>query len=70
MIKNFSGLEIKIGERAYQLVCALDSPIGELHDALCHMKNFVIHKVNEINSKESQATTPLTPEPEAPTPEA
>jgi len=71
MIKNFSGLEIKLGERIYRLICDLDSPIGELHDSLCHMKNFVIQKVNEINSKESQASTPLTTEPAAPpTPEA
>lgn len=47
MLKNLSKLEIKIGERVYQFLCDIDSPIGEVHDSLSAMKGFVIQKINE-----------------------
>lgn len=47
MLKNISKLEVHIGERSYQFLCDMDSPIGEVHDALASMKDFVIQKINE-----------------------
>lgn len=58
MLSNITKLEIKIGERAYQLFCAVDSPIGEVHDALCSMKGFVIQKIQEAQNKEEASKEP------------
>ncbi len=55
MIKNFTSLEHAIGERIYQFYCDPSSPLGELHDALTAMRNFVIDKMKEVDkSKEEQ----------------
>lgn len=50
MLNNIAKLEVKIGERDYQLLCEVDSPIGEVHDALSQMKLFVINKMKEVES--------------------
>lgn len=44
MIKSKTVLHHKIGDRDYNLEVSPDSPLGELHDALVAMKNFVIQK--------------------------
>lgn len=46
MIKNIATLEVKIGERIYKLLCDIDSPLGEVHDSLSQMKNYVIERIN------------------------
>jgi len=51
MIKNKTHLEIKIGERSYELVCDNDAPLGELHDAVQTIKNFIIEKINQFNQQ-------------------
>jgi hypothetical protein len=57
MIKNITTLEHKIGERVYQFICDPQSPLGELHDALHAMRNFVISKMQEVDKKnEEQAS--------------
>lgn len=48
MITNVSRIEVKIGERIYHLLCAVDSPLGEVHDALSAMKALVIKKMEEL----------------------
>jgi ferredoxin len=50
MIKNLTELEIKIGERIYKFLCAMDAPLGEVHDAMNQMKGFVIEKLNEAHA--------------------
>ncbi len=50
MFNQIGKLEVKIGDRLYQLFCAVDSPIGEVHDALSQMKMFVIDKMKEIEN--------------------
>ncbi len=47
MLKNKTVLEVKIGERNYLLECDPNSPLGELHDALAQMINFVIDKMQQ-----------------------
>lgn len=49
MLSTVSKIEIKIGERFYQLLCQGDSPLGELHDVLSQMKGFVVEKMQEID---------------------
>lgn len=52
MIKNKTVLETKVNERAYRLECSPDSPLGELHDAICEMKSYVVQMIHEANAKE------------------
>jgi hypothetical protein len=49
MIKNTSILEIKKEERVYQLHCAPDSNLGELHDVLTEMRGFIVNRMVEID---------------------
>lgn len=50
MISNIAKFEIKIGERAYQLLCDQQSPLGELYDVLSQMKGHVVNKMKELDS--------------------
>ncbi len=47
MIKNKTVLEVKMGERTYELMCSPDSPLGELYDVLFQMQSYVIGKIND-----------------------
>ena len=47
MIKQKIVLEVKIGERIYELDCSPDSPLGEIHDALSSMKFMIIEKMKD-----------------------
>ena len=49
MLKNIVKLEKKIGDRIYHFICDPDSPVGEIHDALHEMKDFVVNKMIEIH---------------------
>ncbi len=51
MIKSKTLLEHKIGERVYEFHCDPNSPLGELHDALTVMRNFIIDKIRDIDSE-------------------
>lgn len=52
MIKNLATLEVKIGEKAYKLLCEADSTWGEVHDVLYQMKSFVVQKINEAHQSD------------------
>ena len=54
MIKNKTILEVKIGERTYQMECFPDSPLGELHDALSQMKGYVIDRMKDVEKKQEE----------------
>ena len=54
MINNIVKIEVKIGERSYQMLCELNSPLGELHDALTQMKHLIINKMKELQSPPPQ----------------
>lgn len=45
-------MEVKIGDRLYELSCDTDSPLGELHDALCSMKAHVVNLIVEHQKNE------------------
>ncbi len=51
MIKCKTVLHHKIGERIYNLEMDNESPLGEIHDALIAMRNFIIAKMQEIDQK-------------------
>lgn len=56
MIKQQTLLEVKAGERTYELACSPDSPLGELYDAICAMKSFIVQRINEEQQKETPET--------------
>lgn len=45
MLKQKSLLEVKKNERLYQFYCDCDSPLGELHDALAEIKQYVVQRI-------------------------
>ena len=49
MIKNFVALEHKVDDRVYQFFCDPNAPLGEIHDAICKMKSYVVDKIVEHN---------------------
>lgn len=58
MIKNVTALEIKVNERIYKFLCEVDSPLGEVHDILSQMKNFVVERINKIHEQEQKKANP------------
>ena len=52
MIKNQTVLEVKKGERIYQLSLSSESPLGELFDVLMEMRGFVIERLQEASKAE------------------
>lgn len=54
MLKNKTVLEVKIGERLYELSLDASSPIGEVFDALSQMQSFVVQKINESQPKKEE----------------
>lgn len=49
MLSTQVKLEVEVGERCYQFLCPNDAPIGEVHDALCTMKSFVVNRIQEAD---------------------
>lgn len=54
MIKQKTILEVKIGDRVYELSCGADSPLGELHDALMQMKGFCVDRMIQAHKDEKE----------------
>lgn len=54
MLNMISKLEVKIEDRVYQLLCDNDSSLGELHDVLHKMKNFVIQRMQELENMQKE----------------
>lgn len=53
-IKQKTLLEVKVGDRVYSMECYSDAPLGEVHDALCNMKAYVVSRINEMQANEEQ----------------
>ena len=62
MIQNVTRLEHKIGDRVYHFLCDMQSPVGEVHDALCMFKSFAMAKMNEAHEAEKQHQEENKPE--------
>ncbi len=54
MLKTHAQLEVKIGERIYQLNLPSDAPLGEVHDAVFQMRSFVISKILEAQKADEK----------------
>lgn len=54
MIKQKTILEVKINDRVYELLCASEAPLGELHDVLMQMKGYCVDRMVAAQ-KEEQA---------------
>lgn len=54
---NQLSLEANINGRKYYLICEKDSPIGEIHDVMCMLKNHIIG-VMQNEGKPPQSATP------------
>lgn len=53
MIKTSAMLEVKRGERVYQLNLPSDAPLGEVHDVLFQMRSYVIERINEAQKNDA-----------------
>ena len=49
MKKNLTSIEIKVGERLYQLLVEPTAPLGELHDVLFQMKTHVLDLMKQAD---------------------
>lgn len=55
MFKQKLHLEVKGKEdRVYRLECEPNSPLGEIHDALCAMKNVVVQQIVKIQESDKK----------------
>jgi len=54
MFRAKSYLEVKVGERVYQIMCNDDSPLSELIDVLDMVKKQVQGVLEEIEKKKSE----------------
>jgi hypothetical protein len=52
MIQYRTALETKRNERHFCLVCDNDSPLGEVFDVLCEMREYVIGRMQEVQKKD------------------
>lgn len=50
MKKTLTSIEIKVGERLYQMLVQSDAPLGELHDVLFQMKAYVLDLMNKADA--------------------
>jgi hypothetical protein len=51
MIKNKTVLEFEINGRKYSLELDPNAPLGEVHDVLCHFREFVVNRIKEEMDK-------------------
>ncbi len=55
MLKQQAVLEVKVGERVYNLSLDALSPLGEVYDALCQMKGYIVQRmVDEQKASDAQ----------------
>lgn len=71
MLTNKITLEVQKAERAYQLLLEPNAPLGEIHDVLLEMREFVAQKIKEIlDSQKPPQEAPVIDAPVAQTAEA
>ena len=63
MITTQTVLTISANGREYKLHCSNDSPLGELFDVLCQMKQLVINKIKDsqpaVDAAPGDASVPV-----------
>jgi hypothetical protein len=63
MKKTLTSIEIKVGERLYQMLVQSDAPLGELHDVLFQMKAHVLELMKQADAP-AQSEVVVEPEKE------
>lgn len=61
MIRTETVITVKIKERDYELHCASDSPLGELHDALMQMKGYCVERMISAQQEEMKIAEEMKP---------
>ena len=54
MQKTITKLEIKKGDRTYIFLLENDSPLGETHDVLIELRQYVVEIANKMLKEQSQ----------------
>jgi hypothetical protein len=54
MHKVIAKFEHKVGERIYQFTCDVDSPLGEVHDALSKFKAHIVTMIKQAQEAEEK----------------
>lgn len=57
-LKSKTILQVKTGERVYEMECYSDAPLGEVYDALLQMKAYVVDRINAQCDNEKKAEEP------------
>lgn len=58
MKKLLTSIEIKVGERLYQMLVQQDAPLGELHDVLYQMKAHVLELMQKADAPPATVESP------------
>ena len=63
-LKNKTILQVKVGERTYEMECYSEAPLGEVYDALLQMKSYVVDRINAQcdNEKKSEEKCQASPQ--------
>ena len=64
MLKNLAILEHLIGEKIFQFVFDPNATLGEMHDALYAMKDFIVQRIKEGHEKKDAVDPQPAPAPE------
>lgn len=54
MIKNYTKIEFKLNERVFEFLCEFETPLAEVHKALCLMEDAIAKKISELQEKEDE----------------
>ncbi len=52
MINTVTRLEHKVGDKVYHFICEMNSPIGEVFDALCAFKGMAVEIMRQQHENE------------------
>lgn len=52
MINTVTRLEHKVGDKVYHFICEMNSPIGEVFDALCAFKGMAVEIMRQQHESE------------------
>ncbi len=62
MLKNLSRLECKIGEKVYQLMCDMDSPLEHVKEALFQFSKYIGSVEDSVKAQQSSQEKQKEPE--------
>lgn len=63
MLKNLSKLEVQVGEKVYQLLCDMDSPLEHVKEALFQFQKYIGQIEDNVKAQQAQKEAEQTPKP-------